>query len=139
MPCHLRSSLPPCTLIPVPARTILSSCLYPQPSPLVLLYTSLSVSFAPATTSLPVSSYPLTDFSTYDPLYLPASFTREDLLVRLLPLLPLSPPPSPPPLLQGIAPVTLLWTKARSWHSLDAARSSGKVALGAYNVRCKTD
>lgn len=48
-------------------------------------------------------------------------------------------PPSPPPLLQGIAPVTLLWTKARSWHSLDAARSSGKVALGAYNVRCKTD
>lgn len=42
-------------------------------------------------------------------------------------------------LLQGIAPVTLLWTEARSWHSLGAACSSGKVALGACNVRCKTD
>lgn len=86
------------------------------------------------------------DFSTYDPLYLPASFTREDPPARLLPLLPLSSPSSSPPrfssmssLLQGIAPVTLLWTEARSWHGLGAARSSGKVALGAYNVRCKTD
>lgn len=57
-------------------------------------------------------------------------------------------PPSPPclssfssmsSLLQGIAPVTLLWTEARSWHSLGVACSSGKVALGAYNVHCKTD
>jgi len=91
MPCHLRSSLPLCALIPLPARIILCSCLYLQPSLLVLLYNP-SVSFAPATISLPLFSHSLFDFSTYDPLYLPASFTREDSLVRLLPLFPLSPP-----------------------------------------------
>lgn len=81
-------------------------------------------------------------------LYLPASFTREDPPVRLLPSLlrPLSPSFTPPltsfsivissssseAFLRGITSTTLLfWTEASSWHSLGAARSTGKVALGA--------
>lgn len=47
-------------------------------------------------------SLPHLDFSTYDPLYLPASFTREDPPVRLFP--PVSPSsPSPPAPLRRLA------------------------------------
>lgn len=91
MPCHATCG-PAFHLVLVPARIILCSCLYPQPSLLVLLYTSPSISFTPATTSLSFSSLPLPDFSTYDPL----SIFRHRLLekiLRLLPPLPLSPPP----------------------------------------------
>ena len=116
----------------------------------------------PSLSHLP-HSLPLSDLSTYDPLYLLASFTREDPLVRLchcfhylLLLLLLLLLLFLLFLLLFLLLLLLLFllfffnvepsrqrpgdsSLERSWHSLEAACSSGKVALGAYNVRCKTD
>lgn len=112
---------------------------------LVLLYTSLSVSFTPATTSLPLSSLSPTLARTILSLSSGIVYSRRSsgpsfATASTIPSYSFSSSFSSISSLQGIALVTLLWTEeARSWHSLGAACSSGKVALGAYNVRCKTD